>query len=142
MASVFYNNYYEELGKGNIDYTANTFKILLTTTSYTPDVDAHAFRSDITGEASGTGYTAGGATLSSVTLTQDNTNDRANIDAADVTFSTITVANVDGAVVYKSTGTASTDPLICYIDFTEGAQTINAGDFTITFDSSGIHSIG
>lgn len=141
MASVLYNNYREELANGNIDFTNDTIKIMLVTTTYTVDIDTHAFRSDVTGEASGSGYTSGGTTLSSVTVTQDNTNNRANIDAADVTFSAITVTNVDGAIVYKSTGAAATDILIAYIDFTEGAQTINSGDFAITFDSSGILTV-
>lgn len=138
---MFYNNYYEELGSGNIDYTTDSFKLMLMTTSYTPDVDNDAFRSDLTGEASGSGYTAGGEALTSVTITQDNTNDRANVDAADLTFSSISVSNVDGAVLYKDTGTAATDILVCYIDFSEGAQTINSGDFVITFDSNGVHTI-
>lgn len=142
MASVFYNNYHEQLGNAEIDYGADTFKIMLTTTTYTPDVDNDAVRSDVTGEASGSGYTAGGETLSSVTITQDNTNNRANIDAADVTFSSISVTSVDGAIVYKDTGSAATDTLICYIDFSEGAQTINSGDFTITFSADGVLTIG
>lgn len=142
MASVFYNNYYEELGKGNINYTSDTFKMMLVTTSYTPNVDSHAFRADVTGEASGTGYTAGGQTLDSVTLTQDNTNDRAVIDFANEVFSTVTLSNVDGAIVYKDTGNSATDVLICYIDFTEGSQNVVANDFTVTVDAAGAFTIG
>lgn len=142
MASVFYNNYFEELGKGNINFSSNTFKLLLTTTSYTPDVDTHAFRSDITGEASGTGYTAGGNTVDNVTITQDNTNNRAVVDFDDETFSTVTLTNVDGAVLYKSTGSAATDILICYIDFTEGAQSTVAGNFVVKPSASGVLTIG
>jgi len=142
MASAFYNNYYEELGKGGIDYTTDTFKLMLVTTSYVVDVDAHAFRSDITGEASGTGYTAGGQTVDSLTLTQDNTNNRAVVDFADEVWSTVTLTNVDGAILYKSTGVSTTDILICYIDFTEGAQSVITNDFTVTPSASGVLTIG
>lgn len=142
MASAFYNNYFEELGKGNIDYTTDTFKLMLVTTSYTVDVDSHAFRSDVTGEASGSGYTAGGATVANVTLTQNNTDNRAVVDFDDVVFSTVTLTNVDGAILYKSTGVAATDILICYIDFTEGAQSTVANDFTVTPSASGVLTIG
>ena len=142
MASVFYNNYFEELGKGNINYSSNTFKLMLVTTSYTPDADTHAFRSDVTGEASGANYTTGGQTVDTVTLTQDNTNNRAVVDFADEVFSNITVTNVDGAILYKSTGVAATDVLICYIDFTEGSQSCVANDFTVTPNASGVLTIG
>src|SRR6056297_3408786 len=142
MASVFYNNYFEELGKGNIDYTSDTFKLMLMTDSYTPDVDTEAFRSDLSNEASGTNYTAGGQEVASVTLTQDNTNDRAVVDFADEVFSNVTLSNVDAAVLYKSTGVASTDALICYIDFTEGSQDVVANDFTVTPPADGVLTIG
>lgn len=142
MASVFYNNYFEELGKGNINYSANTFKLMLVTTSYTPDVDTHAFRSDVTGEASGTGYTAGGQTVDSVTITQDNTNNRAVVDFADETFSAVTLTNVNAAILYKSTGVSSTDILIAYIEFAEGAQSTVANDFIVQPNASGVLTIG
>lgn len=142
MASVFYNNYFEELGKGNIDYTTDTFKLMLMTTSYTPDVDTEAFRADLSGEASGTNYTAGGQAVDSVTLTQDNTNDRAVVDFADEVFSNVTLSNVDGAVLYKDTGNSATDVLICYIDFTEGALQVVANDFTVTPSGDGVLTIG
>lgn len=142
MASLYYNNFWEALAKGDIDFDTHTFKAMLVTTSYTPDQDSHAFRSDITGEASGTGYTAGGQTLDSITITQNNTSNRADIDFADETFSTVTVTNVKGYVVYKSTGVAATDILVCYIEFTEGAQSTSAGNFTIIPPAGGAFSLG
>lgn len=143
MASAFYNNYHEELGKGNIDYSGDTFKLMLMTTSYpTPDVDTEAFRADVSGEASGTGYTAGGQTVDNVTITQDNTNNRAVVDFDPEVFSTVTLSNVDGAILYKDTGNASTDILICYIDFTEGSQDVVANDFTVTPPAEGVLTIG
>lgn len=142
MASQFFNNYHEELGKGNIDYNGDTFKLMLMTDSYTPNVDTEAFRADVSNEASGTGYSTGGQTVDSVTLTQDNTNDRAVVDFADEVFSTVTLANVDGAILYKDNSNASTDVLICYIDFTEGSQDVVANDFTVTPSGDGVLTIG
>ena len=140
--SVFFNNYYEELGKGNINYSGDTFKLMLMTDSYTPDVDTEAFRADVSNEASGTNYTAGGQAVGSVTITQDNTNDRAVVDFADEVFSNVTLSNVDGAILYKDTGAAATDILICYIDFTEGSQDVVANDFTVTPNAAGVLTIG
>lgn len=141
MASAFYNNYFEELAKGNIDFDSNTFKAMLMTTAYTFD-KTDAFRSDLSGEASGTGYSAGGQALGSITITQDDTNNRANIDFADEVFSAVTVTDVDAYVIYKDTGNAATDVLVAYIEFTEGAQSTVAGNFTIQPSASGAFSIG
>lgn len=51
------------------DYLTDTIKVMLTTSSYTPNRDTHETKNDITNEISGTGYTAGGVTLASKTIT-------------------------------------------------------------------------
>ena len=61
MADVIYNAYKKGLGDGAIDWLNDTIKVMLVTSAYTPDQDAHDFKDDITNEISGTGYTAGGA---------------------------------------------------------------------------------
>ena len=139
--SNFYNNFYEELGKGNIDYTGDTFKIALMTTGYT-FLKTEAFFSDLTNEASGTGYTSGGQAVDSVTLTQNDTDNRADVDFADEVFSSVTVTDVDAFVLYKDTGVAATSQLIAYIEFTEGAQSTVNGTFTVTPAAAGVHTIG
>lgn len=137
MANALYNSFKFDNANGNIDLNTDTFKIMLVTSAYTPDIDTHAKRSDVTNEVSGPGYSAGGATLTSVTSTQDNTNDRLVWDAADATWSSSTLT-ARGAVIYKSRGGASTaDELVCYLDF--GADiTSTAGTFTVAFNATGI----
>lgn len=121
---------------GSIDLDTDTIKVALVTSSYTPDQDAHDFFDDVTNEVSGTGYSAGGASLANKAVTADNTDNEGVFDADDVTWSTSTIT-ARGAVIYKSTGTASTSPLICYIDF--GAdKSSSAGNFTLQWDSEGI----
>lgn len=142
MASGVYNNYkVRALGSGTmVDLDGDTIKLALLTSSYTPDFDAHDFFDDVSANevgASGT-YSAGGATLS-VTLTQDNTDNEGVFDATDVSFTSATIT-ARYAVIYKSTGTASTSPLICLIDFGSN-QTSTAGTFTITFAAEGILNI-
>lgn len=139
MASVFYNGFKLKIQNGSIDMDTDTIKCALVTSTYSPNIDTHVFWSDVTNEVSGTGYTAGGATLASVTVTQDNTNDRGVVDAADVTWSTATIT-ARAAVLYKSTGTASTSPLICYIDFGSD-QTSSGGNFVIQWNASGIFAL-
>lgn len=136
MANVLYNSFKKDILSGAIDLTSDTIKVALVTSSYTPDQDGDADFSDVSDEITGTGYTAGGATLTSLSVTQDNTNDRGVFDADDVTWSTSTIT-ARGAVVYKSTGTSATSNLICYIDFSTD-QVSSAGDFKITWSADGI----
>lgn len=121
---------------GGIDLDTDTIKVALVTSSYTPDIDAHDNFDDITNEVSGTGYTAGGATLGSVTVTVDNTDNEGVFDAADTSWASSTIT-ARGAVIYKSTGTASTSKLICYVDFGSDV-TSTSSTFQITWNSEGI----
>ena len=140
MANVVYNSLKKALADADIDLANDTIKVALVTSSYTPDQDNHEDFADITNEVSGTGYTAGGATLASKTVTKDNTNDRGVFDAADVTWSSSTIT-ARGAIVYKDTGTPATSQLICYKDFTSD-KTTTAADFKITWSADGIIYLG
>lgn len=141
MADALYNKGKFELMSGNIDFDADTLKVALVTSTYTPNIDTDHFYSDLTNEvANGNGYTTGGATLTSVTVTEDDTNDRAYLDAADLTWSSSTIT-ARGAVLYKDTTVTTTSPLIAYFDFGVDKSS-NAGDFTIQWNASGILEVG
>lgn len=121
---------------GSIDLDTDTIKVALVTSSYTPDQDAHDFFDDVTNEVSGTGYTAGGASLANKVVSADNTDNEGVFDADDVSWTTSTIT-ARGAVLYKSTGTASTSALICYLDFSTD-KVSTAGTFTISWNAEGI----
>ena len=106
----------------------NTFKLALYTSSATLDATTTAYT--ITNEASGTGYTAGGAALTNIDPTTSGTT--AFTDFADLTFSTATIT-ARGALIYNDT--AAGDPSVIVLDF--GAdKTSTAGDFTISFPTA------
>jgi hypothetical protein len=130
----WYGNGLLNLAKGNIDLDTDTFKIMLTTSAYTPDQDAHDFRNDVTNEVTGTGYTAGGVTLTGVSVTYDSASNQVRISWSDPTWpsSTITART---AVIYKSRGGASSaDELLAYV--TEAADvTSTAATFTVDLPS-------
>lgn len=130
MASLIYNAMLNRLVTGNINYSSDTFKVMLTTSSYTEDKDAHDFRNDVTNEVSGTGYTAGGNTITVTVSALDTANDRQELIMGGTTWpsSTITARK---AVYYKSRGGASTaDELIMVNDFGSDVST-TAGTFTL-----------
>ena len=135
MATFYtYAKFIQSIMDEEIDWEADTIKLALTTSSYTPDQDTHDYFDDVTNEVSGTGYTAGGATLTSKTIA--NTENVTKVDAADVTWSSSTItARI--CVLYMDTGTASTSPLIGYCNFGEDKSSEN-GNFTVQFDSDGI----
>lgn len=137
---VVYNSFKAKIIDGsniNLASGGNTIKVALLTASYTPAIDTHDFFDDVSAnEISATGYTAGGATLASQTVTTDTTDDEAAADAADPTWTLTTSASPRYAIIYKSTGTASTSPLIGYIDFGQ-TYTIANGTLTLTFNSEG-----
>lgn len=128
-------------GGSPIDFLTDTIKVALCTSSYTPDQDAHDFFDDITNEVSesGTNYTAGGATLGSKTVTVTGGTNVVKLDAADTSWASSTIT-ARYAIIYKSTGTASTSPLLGYVDF--GADVSStAGTFQITWDAAGIFTL-
>jgi hypothetical protein len=123
-------------GTAVVDWDTDTIKASLHT-AYTFTQDTHDFFDDVSAsEITGTGYTAGGATLGTKTATYDTATDQIRLDAADTTWTTSTLSATD-AVVYKSTGVAATSPLMAAVDFGATVST-TAGTFQITWDSTGI----
>lgn len=140
MASLTYNRGKLAILKGEIDLLNDDIKVALVTDSYSPDKDADEFFDDVTNEVSGTGYTAGGKSLASKAVTQDDVNDRAEFDADDLQWVVATIT-ARACVVYYDTGVAATSILIAYIDFGEDFSTV-AETFTIEWDSEGILYLG
>jgi hypothetical protein len=108
-----YNSLKSGLMTGDVDL-AGTLKVMLVTAAYTPDIDNHAFRSDVTNEVSGTGYTAGGKALTGNGVTVDTAANEAVFDADNVFWASSTIT-ARGAVIYADSGNAATDRLIHYV---------------------------
>ena len=119
-----------ELLTGTHDFTnssGDTFKLALYTSSATLDASTTAYST--TNEASGTGYSAGGGTLTNVTPTSSGTT--AFTDFADLTFSSATIT-ARGCLIYNST---DSDKAVAVLDF-GGDKTSTNGDFTIQFPTA------
>lgn len=108
--------------------TGNTFKLALydNSASFTAATTAYT----ATNEVSGTGYSAGGGTLTNVTPTTSGTT--AFTDFADLTFSSATIT-ARGALIYNDT--AAGDPSVVVLDFGSDKSS-TAGDFTIVFPTA------
>lgn len=130
----WYGNGLLNVFKGNIDLDTDTFYILLTTSSYTPDQDLHDFRNDVTNEVVGTGYTAGGTPLTITGVTYDSASNEVRVAGTSPTWPTSTIT-ARTAVLYKRRGGASSaDELVGYC--TEAADITSTADtFTVTLPS-------
>tara|TARA_R100001163_G_C4896020_1_gene86781 strand:- start:84 stop:515 length:432 start_codon:yes stop_codon:yes gene_type:complete len=116
---------------GEMDFssdTSQTFKLALFTSSATLDATTTAYST--TNEVSGTGYTAGGNTLT-IAANPASSGTTAFLDFADTTFASSSIT-ARGALIYKSGGG---DPAIAVINFGEDKQTSSA-DFVIQFPSA------
>ncbi len=119
----------EDAFRNNIKFDTDTFYVMLLTSSYTPN-QAHAKRSDLTNEVSGTGYSAGGIPIGA-------TVSRAS-GVTSVTFApAVWAAPTNGwtarwGVIYKRRGgAASADELVATLDF-GGGVAANGTTFTVT----------
>ena len=123
-----------------VDWVTDAIKTSLHTSSYTPAQDTDDFFNDATNEITGTGYTAGGVTLGSKTLTYDSGTNETRLDAADAQWTSASfTARI--AVTYSDTGgAASTDPVMGFVNF-GGDETVSSGTFTIQWDATGVLKI-
>lgn len=136
MASANFTNLPRALAKGDIDFDVNTFKVLLVSSLPSEaNLDAWANRSDVTNEITGTGYTAGGIAQAFTLDAIDTTNNRQSITYTNITngWTSATFSAV-GAIIYKNSGTASTDTLLHLVDF-GGTVSCTAGNFSITYST-------
>ena len=117
---------------GTFDFssgTSQTFKIALYTSSATLDATTTAYSAS--NEVSGTGYSAGGETLS-IATNPTSSGTTAYLDFDDVTWSTATIT-ARGALIYLADG--GTNPAVAVLDFGSD-KTSTAGDFTIVFPAA------
>jgi hypothetical protein len=113
------------------NFASHTFKMALFTNSATLDATTTAYST--ANEVSGTGYSAGGATVTSITINTSGTT--AFIDFADVSFANSTIT-ARGALLYNS---SASDKAIAVFDF--GAdQASSSSTFTITIPTAGASS--
>lgn len=111
--------------------SGNTFKIALFTSSASLGAGTTAYSTS--NEASGTGYTAGGNSLTNVTPTTSSTT--ALLDFADSTWSSSSIT-ARGALIYNSSTTAgSANRAVLVLDFGSDKAS-SSGDFTVSFPTA------
>lgn len=121
-----------------VNNSSDTFKVLLTTSSYTPST-AHDMLADITNEVTGSGYAR--QTLTGVTSTQ--TGGTYTFDANNAVF-TASGGSIVARYWVLFDETVTDDPLVCYglLDQTPAdVTTTDTNTLTVTWNGSGIFTI-
>jgi hypothetical protein len=123
-----------------VDFDSDTIRVVLLTSGYTPNLDTHRYRSSLTNEVVGTGYSAGGQVISGKTVSYDASNNTLRLTCNNITWpdSTITARY---AVFFVQTGndlsTPADDPLLVLWDFGENFSS-NVGPFNLNVNSLGL----
>lgn len=119
----------------NASWVADTINCALVTATYTPAQDTDSFWSTPqANEITGTGYSAGGNTLTGKSVGAVTGSHEIPLIAANTSWTTASFT-CRYAVIYRSTGTASTSPLIGWVDFGSN-ETVASGTFALNFDAS------
>ena len=130
ISSAICTSFKQEILVGTHNFTASsgdTFKIALYTSSASLGASTTAYSTS--NEISGTGYTAAGAPLTSVTPTTSGTT--ALCDFADVSFTSASFT-ANGALIYND---SQSDKAVAVIAF-GGDKTVSSGTFTIQFPTA------
>ena len=113
--------------------TQDVFKIALYTSSASLSATTTAYTT--TGEITGTGYSAGGATLS---ITQLPTSTGSPTTTAYINFTNVSWSGASftaaGALIYNSTNANKSVAVLSF----GSDKTVNAGIFTIQFPTAGV----
>ena len=121
------NSFKTELLGGTHDLDTDVIKIALFTSSATLGASTTAYSTS--NEVVGSGYTAGGNTLSGATISLSGST--AIVDFTDTTWSSATIT-ARGALIYNS---SKADRAIAVLDFGSDKSSTN-GDFTVVFPAA------
>jgi len=119
-----------------LDFDTDTIKCQVHTSAHTPDQDVHDYKDDLTNEAAGGGYVAGGVTLASKTTTYTGATNKHALDAADPVFTNCPTGRYF-IFIDTSPATDATRPLIGYQN--AGADFGGVGgDVTLVLAAAGL----
>jgi len=133
------------MNAGDIVLTGGTYKVALSNAAGPISLSSSGvstaklwsdWTSNVAAEITGTGYSSGGATVSSPTFTAGGSNNSVATWTSGTNPSwTSATFTANQAIFYESS--ASTYQLICFWDF-GGAVSVTSGTFTLTISGSGL----
>jgi hypothetical protein len=136
MSSTASNKVKYAVATGVINFSSDSFKIILMATGFTFNKDTHHGFADVSASelATNYGYVRNTKTLSGVAVTEDDTNDKCAVtwSNASWTASGGDIGPTPGAIIFDDTVAAPTaDVIVGYIDFGGDQTQVNGGIATI-----------
>jgi hypothetical protein len=130
VSDVLYSTAIRHAVRGNVDFDTDTFYAMLVDSTYTP-TSTHEFRSSISGEVSGTGYTAGGNVITA-SVGSISSGDF-SVTFGPVEWTGLTASGIRAMVVYKRRGgSAAADEVIFCRDYGSDASVVSG---TLTLEA-------
>ena len=132
------NNFRKGLLVGNYDMDTDVIKMALYVASaHNQNTGAYT----TTGESSGTGYSAGGVTMSGVAQATDTTNHVSHLDwSTDPSWATSTITSADCLIWDDSTVTNPATDASCYVGDFGGSKSSSSGTFTVVLPAAGFNT--
>lgn len=127
MSNALYDKGRQAFLEGSIAYLTDNIKaVLVDSGAYTVNLGTHQFLSDI----------ASGARIATSGNLASKASTAGVASAANVTWAAVSGVQSEYVILYKDTGTATTSPLISFMDTATGLPvTPNGGDITVTWDT-------
>lgn len=146
MADLTYNLGRTDLADGTYDFINDVIKGALVASGYVPNknddyMDDGGANDPIDEELDGTGYAKGfagsGRKTLSMSVVEDDANDRAEITFTAITWTGIDAGTADAFIMYHHITSDTASTLIAYNDSGGWPIVLNGGDLTVTPDAQG-----
>jgi hypothetical protein len=134
-----YGLFLESLVEGRINFDVDDLFCMIVTSGYTFGQNSHKFKSAVTNELVGSGYSAGGQLVTTSAPAYTSSNKTLSIPAGNVTWPAVVWTGAAGAVLYMNPSgfPDNAKPLVAYIDF-GGPQNRTDQAFYINWASTGV----
>jgi len=134
-----YNNFKEQLLLKTIDCDSDTFKMALYTGTYAAgEIDGASGSYSTVGEITSANYVAGGQSIGTPVVSQDDANDWAkwDDDGTDVSWTSLGASAIRMAKLYDDT---TVPKHLCIV--WEIATDSNGGNYTLAFNANGMMTL-
>lgn len=134
-----YGLFLESLYEGRIDIRNDPLMFMICTASYTPSQNAHKFRSVVTNEIIGSGYSAGGKQIMGAAIAYTGSNKTLTLTGSPLAWPLVTWSNARYGVIYVARDgiPITSQPLVAWVDF--GANVSKSDEpFYVTWPATGI----
>lgn len=139
---TFFDEFLRYSMDGTIDLDSHTFKVMLTNGA--PVAGTNTVKGDLTDISAGSGYSAGGPALASVTWAETGSGTgiwRFNANDVTITASGGNIGPFRYAVVYDDTPTSPSKPLVGFWDYGSSVTVTDGNSFLLDIQSNGIFEL-